>query len=228
LARPGVRGTFSLSGPSRPTAGSRLAPTLGSTSPCFGHRAFMAYLGAIRLRHHHAFPQAPGRPRLALAIAMARPAVRHLDPSRLASFERRLTRNSEFLPPPWHLASLAVQLPRLVFWHSRLPAVARNSTSHLQCCLTPRSSGAPTAGRQARSAGTPSIFCGPGPASHRRCPLTSNVRPHWHHWWRATILSGTVAPVKTAAISGRIAPVKKKILFGRTLSRWLYMATFAV
>ena len=45
-------------------------------------------------------------------------------------------------------------------------------------CLTPRSSGAPTAGRQARSGGTRYIFASPGLASCRRRPLSSNVRPH--------------------------------------------------
>ena len=43
-------------------------------------------------------------------------------------------------------------------------------------CLTPRSSGAPTAGHQARAGGTPYIFTGPGLASCRRRPLSSNVR----------------------------------------------------
>ena len=43
--------------------------------------------------------------------------------------------------------------------------------------LTPRSSGAPTAGHQARSGGTRYIFTGPGLASYRRRPLSSNVRP---------------------------------------------------
>ena len=44
--------------------------------------------------------------------------------------------------------------------------------------LTPRSSGAPTAGHQARSGGTRYIFASPGLASCRRRPLSSNVRPH--------------------------------------------------
>ena len=53
-----------------------------------------------------------------------------------------------------------------------------------ECGLTPRSSGAPTAGHQARAGGTPYIFTGPGLASCRRRPLSSNVRlpklPHFH------------------------------------------------
>jgi hypothetical protein len=47
-----------------------------------------------------------------------------------------------------------------------------------QCGLTPRSSGAPTAGRQARAAVQVCIFCSAGLASYRCRPLTSNVRPH--------------------------------------------------
>ena len=52
------------------------------------------------------------------------------------------------------------------------------SSCSAQCCLTPRSSGAPTAGHQARSGGTRYIFASPGLASCRRRPLSSNVRPH--------------------------------------------------
>jgi hypothetical protein len=51
----------------------------------------------------------------------------------------------------------------------------RASSAH--GCLTPRSSGAPTAGHQARAGGTPSIFTGPGLVACRRRPLSSNVRP---------------------------------------------------
>ena len=48
--------------------------------------------------------------------------------------------------------------------------------------LTPRSSGAPTAGRQARSGGTRYIFASPGLAPCRRRPLSSNVRhPNSRH-----------------------------------------------
>ena len=47
--------------------------------------------------------------------------------------------------------------------------------------LTTRSSGAPTAGHQARSGGTRYIFASPGLASCRRRPLSSNVRPHKLH-----------------------------------------------
>jgi hypothetical protein len=46
-----------------------------------------------------------------------------------------------------------------------------------RCGLTPRSSGAPTAGRQARAGGTRYIFTSPALASCRWRPLSSNVRP---------------------------------------------------
>ena len=45
-----------------------------------------------------------------------------------------------------------------------------------ECCLTPRSSGATTAGHQARAGGTRYIFTSPGLASCRCRPLSSNVR----------------------------------------------------
>ena len=48
-------------------------------------------------------------------------------------------------------------------------------TSH-ECGITPRSSGAPTAGHQARAGSTVYIFASPGLASYRRRPLSSNVR----------------------------------------------------
>ena len=48
--------------------------------------------------------------------------------------------------------------------------------SAVRRCLTPRSSGAPTAGHQARSGGTRYIFASPGLASCGWRPLSSNVR----------------------------------------------------
>jgi hypothetical protein len=58
-------------------------------------------------------------------------------------------------------------------WQSRIHLARSLHT----CCLTPRSSGAPTAGHQARSGGTRYIFASPGLASCRCRPLSSNVRP---------------------------------------------------
>ena len=64
-------------------------------------------------------------------------------------------------------------------------SIALGTWSHR--CLTPRSTGAPTAGHQARAGGTRYIFTVPGLASCRRRPVTSNVRrqsaiiPPGHH-----------------------------------------------
>jgi hypothetical protein len=55
--------------------------------------------------------------------------------------------------------------------------------------LTPRSSGAPTAGHQARSGGTLYIFTSPGLASCRRRPLSSNVRQRNNNRWCASRVS---------------------------------------
>ena len=57
-----------------------------------------------------------------------------------------------------------------------LPLHFACTTTTAARCLTPRSSGAPTAGHQARSGGTRYIFASPGLASCRRRPLSSNVR----------------------------------------------------
>jgi hypothetical protein len=59
----------------------------------------------------------------------------------------------------------------------RFPSSKACALSLRECGLTPRSSEAPTAGRQARSGGTRYIFARPGLASCRRRPLSSNVRP---------------------------------------------------
>ena len=72
----------------------------------------------------------------------------------------------------------------------RVPAANRGTGAFTNTCapartahrrLTPRSSGAPTAGHQARACGTPYIVTGPGLASCRRRPLSSNVRRHKNH-----------------------------------------------
>ena len=75
------------------------------------------------------------------------------------------------------IGSLLVEANRPFVCH---PSAARNVSpirpGRTQCGLTPRSSGAPTAGHQARSGGTRYIFASPGLASCRRRPLNSNVR----------------------------------------------------
>ena len=50
-------------------------------------------------------------------------------------------------------------------------------------CLTPRSSRAPTACHAGPAGGTRYIFASRARASHRRCPLNSNVRRHKRRQW---------------------------------------------
>jgi len=57
----------------------------------------------------------------------------------------------------------------------RSPAIS--PTARRECRLTPRSTGAATAGHQARAGGTRYIFASPGLASCRCSPVSSNVRP---------------------------------------------------
>ena len=64
------------------------------------------------------------------------------------------------------------------------PWQARVGACRAQRCLTPRSSGAPTAGHQGPPAGTVYIFCQQALASCRRRPLSSNVRHHKTRLWR--------------------------------------------
>ena len=65
--------------------------------------------------------------------------------------------------------------------------------SAVRRCLTPRSSGAPTAGHQARSGGTRYIFASPGLASCRRRPVSSNDGR-----MNAIEATGPFTPVKSA------------------------------
>jgi hypothetical protein len=54
----------------------------------------------------------------------------------------------------------------------QLPAESSLCPPCTECCLTYRSTGAPTAGHQARAAGTRYIVCGPGLAPCRRRPVS--------------------------------------------------------
>ena len=83
------------------------------------------------------------------------------------------------LHKPWELSATRLASdPQHV--HMKVPiALARHRCMRGNTatrCLTPRSSGAPTAGHQARSSGTRYMFASPGLASCRRRPLSSNVR----------------------------------------------------
>ncbi len=72
-----------------------------------------------------------------------------------------------------------LQTPRIVAIELRDP-----------CGLTPRSTGAPTAGHQARAGGTRYIFTGPGSAACRWRPVNSNVRPGMAPMWRSSTRLG--------------------------------------
>ncbi|CAD5373036.1 hypothetical protein RA210_U280011 [Rubrivivax sp. A210] len=76
----------------------------------------------------------------------------------------------------WHSLYVLHAVP---FCICALPALREMelASNSAKCGLTPRSSGAPTAGHQARPGGTRYIFTSPGLASYRRRPLSSNVRP---------------------------------------------------
>ena len=66
-----------------------------------------------------------------------------------------------------------------------------------KCCLTPRSSGAPTAWHLARAAVLFIIYRA-GQAPHRRCPLNSHVRQH-----KATMLVLAAVMPKSSVFSHR-------------------------
>ena len=79
---------------------------------------------------------------------------------------------------PWPPAWAAAERPAIVVLRqsqrSRRHAARLSATA--QCCLTPRSSGAPTAGHQRPAGGTRYIFTVRALASCRCRPLSSNVR----------------------------------------------------
>ena len=89
---------------------------------------------------------------------------------------------------------------------------ARGPCRKVQCCLTPRSTGAPTAGHQARAGGTLSIFTGPGLASRRWRPVTSNVRPHTHALYMPCVLHFLGDALKSSELA-RLAPVEPCAVF---------------
>ena len=63
----------------------------------------------------------------------------------------------------------------------------------------PRSSGAPTAGHHARAGGTRYIFTGPGLASCRRRPLSSNVKRETGGWKMPLVMAGYLFALAYAA-----------------------------
>jgi hypothetical protein len=75
------------------------------------------------------------------------------------------------------------------------------ATLRAQRCLTPRSSGAPTAGHQARAGGTLYIVACPGLVACRRLPLSSNVRRHQDHILFFTCEFAAAGRVKTGLVN---------------------------
>ena len=67
--------------------------------------------------------------------------------------------------------------PSFISRYSQRRGGQRSRALRAGCCLTPRSSGAPTACHQARSVAR-YILHSPGLAASRWLPLSSNVRPH--------------------------------------------------
>ena len=85
-----------------------------------------------------------------------------------------------------------------------------------RCGLTPRSSGAPTAGHQARSGGTRYIFASPGLASCRRHPLSSNVRQHKNE---VSGVSGRKCGAQRRGSNSHDAPSPRAAYAARSIAR---------
>ena len=107
----------------------------------------------------------------------------HDTPSSVSSSARRHCQYRSFAQrPQWrredqHRSFSHLCSPRPAS-HGILRAQSKVTVTGLaQCCLTPRSSGAPTAGHQRPAGGTRYIFSVRAKASCRRGPLSSNVRP---------------------------------------------------
>ena len=85
--------------------------------------------------------------------------------------------------PAASLSLVSAERPAiLVLRQSHLPrSHASGFSAAVQCCLTPRSSRAPTACHAGPVGGTQYIFASPGLASCRWLRLSSNVRQHKIH-----------------------------------------------
>ena len=86
----------------------------------------------------------------------------------------------------------------------RVHRLVRRRVAPAHGCLTPRSSGAPTAGHQARAGGTLYIFASPGLASCRCRPLSSNVRHQKETMLRAAIAKDVLAVTNVIVESRRV------------------------
>ena len=129
------------------------------------------------------------------------------------------TRHFEFTRCGWRplghkrrSAWAAASAPETQVVHSRRRPCSAHSfgARHVQCGLTGRSRGAPTAWRQAPVGGTLYIFAYQGLAPHRWLPLSSNVRQHRKMArvcqqevrlaaWAQTATRGSVASLKQSS-----------------------------
>ena len=215
MARTGVRGKFSKSGPRRPAVVARLARTLGPAwlLPCRTSTRLAKDGFAEETAVKRPFPSShqcrcipPATQRLsAIASGHTLALSRTVSPARYAHHKRshawppcqlralHCAGSSEvqsFVGPlrqgpprstPALVRSSFKARPAKASSAEREATVARKPETQPRRGLTPRSTGAPTAGHQARAGGTRYIFTGPGLASCRWCPVTSNVRPHKCH-----------------------------------------------
>ena len=102
--------------------------------------------------------------------------VNHRSPPRCRYYSSRKQSHSPRASPAGsHARAEATGNRERLVWVPLHPW-SNHTTSGKVCGLTSRSSGAPTAGHQARAGGTLYIFTAPGLASCRCRPLNSNVR----------------------------------------------------
>ena len=188
----------------RPAGVARLTRTLGRTTrppslcraiqdccrlshgPYFRHYSLpYSYSCTTAIRPRSRVKPWAGRWQSSTGLTWSGPGVR------IAAFKWPLQPFPLRVPPLREELRLYLGLPKSWSAHSCLSAESSTSltvgatcghipnsrTPRPQCGLTTRSSGAPTAGHQARSGGTRYIFASPGLASCRCRPLSSNVRP---------------------------------------------------
>ncbi len=180
--RPQVRCTFSVAGAWRHAVGPHLARTLGiPNTPHASHQGASSFRCprprslSFPLRPHPTQGRTPGQ---SGALVAAPQTANH--PRKSVRQVRR------------HLASSRLTVPTPVAGGGKHQIQVRQILpARIPVCLTPRSSGAPTACHQAPATGSVYIFRGRGLASCRRAPLSSNVRRHKthapdsvpHRWW---------------------------------------------
>ena len=188
-----VRCTFSPARAWRPAVVARLARTLGSTNTsAAAHGHFQPQPGRRALSRH---PSAGARRESVCVVAQGRALHGRQNPSCRCvpeAFAREPAsslcrcarspgssqpRGPRRCSPRMRHGQSPARITACFAWFSN-KHIAHCLSVALRWSLTPRSSGAPTAGHQARSGGTRYIFTRPGLASCRRRPLSSNVRHH--------------------------------------------------